>query len=89
MAANFSHRFCLAAIFNIGYYSEIGLHFIGTADLTNFVYIVGLVFSLLALLIPPTLVFADWFLYFSRRAGIKSIRYFSVGLFPIVVVVFL
>jgi hypothetical protein len=37
--------FALGAVFNIGYYSEIGLHFIGTADLTNLVYSAGLVFG--------------------------------------------
>jgi len=35
----------LVSIFNIGYFSDIGLHFLGLIDLTNIVYSVGLVFG--------------------------------------------
>jgi hypothetical protein len=35
----------LVSIFNIGYFSNIGLHFLGLIDLTNIVYSVGLVFG--------------------------------------------
>jgi hypothetical protein len=37
----------LTAVFNVGYYQEIGLHFIGTVDFTNFVYSFALVFGVL------------------------------------------
>lgn len=35
----------LVSIFNIGYFSDIGLHFLGLIDFTNIVYSVGLVFG--------------------------------------------
>jgi hypothetical protein len=59
--------FALAAVFNIGYYSEIGLHFIGTADLTNLVYSAGLVFGFLLPVILGAFYFADWLIKYSRN----------------------
>lgn len=35
----------LVSVFNIGYFSNIGLHFLGLIDLTNIVYSIGLVFG--------------------------------------------
>lgn len=35
----------LVSIFNIGYFSSIGLHFLGLIDFTNIVYSIGLVFG--------------------------------------------
>jgi len=52
----------LTAIFNIGFFSEVGLHFIGTMDFTNFVYSLALVFSALAIWTQSTFYFTDLFL---------------------------
>ncbi|OCK59436.1 hypothetical protein LMTR3_17245 [Bradyrhizobium sp. LMTR 3] len=35
----------MVSVFNIGYFSNIGLHFLGLIDLTNIVYSIGLVFG--------------------------------------------
>jgi hypothetical protein len=43
----------LTAIFNIGYFSQIGVHFIGTMDFTNFVYPFALIFSVFIFLLIP------------------------------------
>jgi hypothetical protein len=40
----------LVSIFNIGYFSNIGLHFLGLIDFTNIVYSIGLVFAGLVLI---------------------------------------
>jgi hypothetical protein len=37
----------VVSVFNIGYFSILGLHFIGVMDLSNIVYSVGLVFGLM------------------------------------------
>jgi len=39
----------LVSVFNIGYFSNIGLHFLGLIDFTNVVYSIGLVFGGLVL----------------------------------------
>ncbi|MEA2876881.1 MAG: hypothetical protein QOF14_2077 [Hyphomicrobiales bacterium] len=36
----------IVSVFNVGYFSVIGLHFVGVMDLTNIVYSIGLVFGL-------------------------------------------
>jgi len=46
----------VVSVFNIGYFSIIGLHFIGVVDLTNIVYSVGLVFGFV---IAPLMMFPD------------------------------
>jgi hypothetical protein len=44
------------SVFNIGYFSIVGLHFIGVMDLSNIVYAVALVFGLI---IAPLVMFPD------------------------------
>jgi hypothetical protein len=44
------------SVFNIGYFSIVGLHFIGVMDLSNVVYAVALVFGML---IAPLVMFPD------------------------------
>jgi hypothetical protein len=46
----------IVSVFNIGYFTIIGLHFIGVMDISNIVYAVGLVFSLM---IAPIVYFPD------------------------------
>src|SRR5258705_6089135 len=46
----------VVSVFNIGYFTTIGLHFIGVMDLSNIVYAVGLVYSLI---IVPIVMFPD------------------------------
>src|ERR1043166_1120324 len=37
----------LVSIFNIGYFTRVGLHFLGVMDISNLVYPIGLVFAIL------------------------------------------
>lgn len=46
----------VVSVFNIGYFTILGLHFIGVMDLSNIVYAVGLVFGLM---IVPILMFPE------------------------------
>jgi hypothetical protein len=46
----------IVSVFNIGYFTIIGMHFLGVMDISNVVYAVGLVFSLL---IIPIVMFPD------------------------------
>jgi hypothetical protein len=46
----------IVSVFNIGYFTIIGLHFIGVMDLSNIVYAVGLVFGLMVI---PIMFFPD------------------------------
>lgn len=43
--------FALVSIFNIGYFSRIGLHFLGLVDLTNIVYSFAIVLAVLLALL--------------------------------------
>jgi hypothetical protein len=79
----------LTAIFNVGYYSEIGLHFLGTIDVTNFVYTVGLVFGILIAVVQAAFLFAEGFLSFTERqdAWIKFRKWYLIA--AIVIVIFM
>jgi hypothetical protein len=46
----------IVSVFNIGYFTIIGMHFLGVMDISNIVYAVGLVFGLL---IIPIVMFPD------------------------------
>jgi hypothetical protein len=46
----------VVSVFNIGYFTILGFHFIGVMDLSNIVYPVGLVFSLM---IVPVIFFPE------------------------------
>jgi hypothetical protein len=46
----------LVSVFNIGYFTTLGMHFIGVMDISNVVYPIGLIF---ALLIGPVIFFPD------------------------------
>jgi lysylphosphatidylglycerol synthetase-like protein (DUF2156 family) len=46
----------VVSVFNVGYFSIVGLHFIGVMDLSNIVYSVGLV---MGLIIAPLIAFPD------------------------------
>jgi hypothetical protein len=85
----------VVSVFNIGYFSIVGLHFIGVMDISNIVYAIGLVFGLMIL---PFVFFPDNLLAVLRNvaesdnARIKIYRFvkfstigicvlFAVGLF--------
>jgi len=40
----------MLTVFNIGYFSKVGIHFLGVVDLTNLVYSFGLAFGAIALI---------------------------------------
>src|SRR5690242_7124422 len=46
----------IVSVFNIGYFTIIGLHFIGVMDLSNIVYAIGLVFGVM---IVPIVMFPE------------------------------
>jgi Na+-transporting methylmalonyl-CoA/oxaloacetate decarboxylase gamma subunit len=50
----------LTGLFNIGYFSKIGLHFLGIIDLSNVVYSFGLVFVFLIFLFPLVFTLSDF-----------------------------
>ncbi len=56
--------FLVLAIFNIGYFSKIGLHFLGVMDLTNLVYspdhVDALVWALTELMVEPVAGWGCW-----------------------------
>lgn len=56
----------LTGVFNIGYFSRIGLHFLGIIDLSNVVYSFGLVFVFLIFLLPLVVGLRDFFRWLFR-----------------------
>lgn len=79
----------LTAIFNVGFFAEVGLHFIGTMDFTNFVYSFALVFSILFAFFQSTFSFAHDFLRLSadpQKAWLKLRVWYLVALGVIVAV---
>lgn len=48
--------FTVVSVFNIGYFTILGIHFIGVMDISNIVYAIGLVFSLM---IVPIVFFPE------------------------------
>jgi hypothetical protein len=85
----------IVSVFNIGYFSIIGLHFLGVMDLSNIVYSVGLVFSLMIapiVMFPDNLITAFKEIASSQKAMLKLNRtmkfvvwgislFFAIGLF--------
>lgn len=71
----------LVSIFNIGYFSNIGLHFLGLIDLTNIVYSVGLVFGglLLAVNLLATMLEVTMKLAKDEATTVIVSRWFSAG----------
>jgi hypothetical protein len=59
----------LVSVFNIGYFANIGLHFLGLIDFTNMVYSIGLVFGGLILFINIFAVAIDVILRVSRNSN--------------------
>jgi hypothetical protein len=59
----------IVSIFNIGYFSVIGLHFLGVMDLSNMVYAVGLV---VGLVIAPLLMFPHNWVELLREVASRS-----------------
>jgi hypothetical protein len=85
----------IVSVFNIGYFTIVGLHFIGVMDVSNIVYSVGLVFSLMIVpivMFPDNLIISFKEIASSQRAMLKLNRamkfvvwgialFFAVGLF--------
>jgi hypothetical protein len=85
----------IVSVFNIGYFSVIGLHFMGVMDVSNIVYSVGLVFGLMIVpivMFPDNLIAAFKEIASSQKAMLKLNRamkfvtwgiglFFAIGLF--------
>jgi len=82
----------IVSLFNIGFFLPIGVHFIGTMDVTNVIYSFGLVFGFIAVLGP---IIAqnlekpfDWLgtLRKDRGAGVKALGVILIlsGLFGMI-----
>jgi hypothetical protein len=56
----------IVSVFNIGYFTIVGVHFIGVMDISNVVYAIGLVFSMM---IVPIVFFPDNLLEVLRDVG--------------------
>jgi hypothetical protein len=80
----------IVSVFNVGYFSRIGLHFIGLMDITNLVYAIALVFSSLILLVQIVVPIAeiDWFLTFAKSpdAFLKMRRWTLLYILPIMTI---
>ncbi len=75
----------LTAVFNVGYYTEIGLHFIGLMDFTNFVYSFALIFLIFIMAMQGAFGLAESFLKFSTQpdaawARLRKINLVGFGL---------
>jgi hypothetical protein len=65
----------LTALFNVGYFYEIGFHFIGVIDISNVVYAFGLVFVLVLVFLFLGLLFA-----FAYETAVEIWAQFPKGL---------
>lgn len=81
----------LTAIFNVGFYSEVGLHFIGTMDFTNFIYSFALVFSVLLGFTQSFFFLTGEFLAFASQPHVAwpKMRYWLAIYAALIIVVFL
>lgn len=85
----------MVAIFNVGYFGRVGLHFIGIMDLSNLVYSFGLSFIFVIMALQLSIMFVDVF-DFSRSIENREkyrwrISYVAgpIGLILILVVIIL
>jgi cytochrome bd-type quinol oxidase subunit 2 len=80
------------AIFNVGYFTEIGLHFIGIVDVTNLAYSFGLFFPVIAVLLNgfSSSLLSDLLAFTKKDGADERIRAFAKKWFlPILIVVIL
>jgi len=80
----------IVAVFNIGYFSAIGIHFIGVIDISNLVYSFGLVFPIVTTAIQVSLGPLFDFLKFSKSDNAWE-KYRKISLrvvFPSILVAF-